>query len=280
MVLPISKTGLLAGMSSMAPQVNQQVAQGVGDQAAFAQKQQAGQAYMGGQQLGKPQVAQMGTQLAGQKAGANLAAAQSTLQQQQQIGQVGLQAQQQQAQAQIGEKKLGLQKKQRELENSLESMGEEVKNKLFSQNLAFQKDELGRTAWNERQLADWKVRQAKDIQDLQNYQQQVRQISARKQQLLKTAHAKIVQELQNISANSTLNADMQTKERLMRAKVAMEEKIADEKRAAANRAGMAGAMGTVIGVGAGAATGSPQAAAVGGVIGGGLGTAAAGASGG
>jgi len=236
--MALSRDGLLAGMSNLNPSQNQQVAQGLGAQNTFAQKQQAGQAYMGGQSLGKPQVAQMGAQLAGQKAGANLNAAQSTVQQQQQIGQVGLQQQQQQAQAQLGEKRIGLQKKQRELDNGLAKLGEEAKNKLFTANLAFQKDEMGYTAFNERQLLDWQVTKAKSVQDLYNYQQQVQQVSQRKLQYLKAAQQKVVQEINNNAKDKMMSQDQATQEKLLRAKLGLETQLQEEQRKAQNRAAM------------------------------------------
>ena len=121
------------------------------------------------QQAGAQQAATMGSQ--------RLQAAQQGIQQQAQMGQMGLQQQAQQSKEKLAERQLGLRTKQRNLENQLASMGEQVKQKLFDSNMTFQRDELGRTAWNERQLADWVVKKAKSVEDLRNYQMKVAQIS-------------------------------------------------------------------------------------------------------
>jgi hypothetical protein len=230
-------------------------------------------ANLGGQPMSKQVVANTAAEQAGTMASNKLAAAQSTVQQQGQLGQQGLANKQAMDAQKLNERKLGLQTKQRQLSNQLNFLGEDAKQKIFDSNLSFQKDALGRTQFNERQLLDWKITQAKDVQDLQAYEQKVRQLSARKQQYLKASHAKVVAELENVSNSKILSADMQSRERLMRAKNQLETDIADERNRAANRAGMMGAAGTIVGTGLGALAG-PQGAAAGGAIGGSIGTAA------
>lgn len=152
--------------------------------------------------------------------------------------------------------------------NRLGQLDANLKNQLFDSNLQFQKDELGRTIFNERQLMDYKLATAQSDEDLANYEQQVKQQSDRRMQMLQTAHAKIDQEMQQSFAKGQQHLDQQHMKTLYEAKVALDKKILAEKNKAANRAAMFSAGGSILGMAAGAAiiaTGglaAPAAAAV------------------
>lgn len=260
----ISREGLMAGMSNLAPQQNQQMAQSLGSQSSIQQKQQAGGAFaLTGQTMGKPQAQQAATQQAAQKGQANLAAAQSTVQQQGQLGQMALSHQAQMNQSQVQERQLGLQKKQRELENSLASLGENAKKEIFDSNMQFQKDELGRTRLNEQQLMDWKITQMKNANELAAFKQQVAQMSARKMQYLRTLHAKLSQKIEQNAKAEMGEQDRATQERILRLKLSTETSMMNEQRDAQRRMQKFVAAGTIIGTIAGGQAGGSIGGAVG-----------------
>ena len=111
------------------------------------------------------------------------------------------------------------------LNNQLSDLSERVKSDVFDRQTQFKTDELGRTYWNERQLADWKISQAKSDEELYNYMQEVEQVHAIKMQMLQAAQAKIQQELkQAYEAGETEKNNEQTRA-LFEADIALKEKI-------------------------------------------------------
>ena len=255
----------LSGLAASFPTANKAAADSMkaGQTAAFRQNvaNAAGP-------VSTTQLQQTAGQARAQSGQADLSAAEQTQKQMGQLGGLALQGQAQTNQQGLADKRLGIQQKRRDLENSLASLSEDIKTKLIDQTIAFQQDELGRTQWNERQLLDWKLRQATDVNDLYNYRQQVQQVSARKMQALKTAHAKIVSVLSNETSAEMQNLDQASKEKMYRAKVELERKMKEAANDAANRAAMFGAIGGAVGGAAGAAVfKTPQGATAGSSIG-------------
>jgi hypothetical protein len=225
--------------------------------------------------LNTAQSQQLGAQARAQAGQTDLAAAEQTQKQTAQMGNMGLAEQAQTNQAALAGRRLGIQQKRRDLENKLAALSENIKTQLLDNTIAFQQDELGRTQWNERQLLDWKLRQAKDTNDLYNYRQQVQQVSSRKMQALKTAHARIKDALANDAAKNNQELDQASRERMARAKVELERKMQEAANDAANRAAMFGALGGAVGGAAGAAIfKTPQGAQAGASIGSSTGTLA------
>jgi len=269
--MALDRTNLLNTMASQAPLQQKQATTSMGAASQASMRQQVAQApgpltTAQQQQAGAQQAATMGSQ--------RLQAAQQGIQQQAQIGQMGLQQQAQQSKEKLAERQLGLRTKQRNLENQLASMGEQVKQKLFDSNMTFQRDELGRTAWNERQLADWVVKKAKSVEDLRNYQMKVAQISKRKMQYLKTAQQKLTQALEQASTDKMQALDQASRERIARAKIEIERQLREEADAAASRGAMGAGAGGIIGTVVGAYVGGPTGAQIGGQAGSAIGQGA------
>lgn len=176
------------------------------------------------------------------------------------------------------QRKLALGASLRNAENSLAALSMTTKQQMFDATMQFEQDELGRTIFNERQLLDYAISKAKDVEDLQNYEQTVGQMSERRMRLLQAAQAKIQQELQQAYAMEENELTQEHKLGLARAKAALEAKMQQEKADAANRAAMFNGIFTIAGGVAGAIIAGPGGYAVGAAagasIGGGLGTLA------
>lgn len=176
------------------------------------------------------------------------------------------------------QRKLSLGASLRNAENSLAALGMTTKQQLFDASLQFEQDELGRTIFNERQLLDYAISKAKDVEDLQNYEQTVSQMSERRLRLLQAAQNKIQQELQQAYAMEENELSQEHKLGLARAKAALEAKIQKEKADASNRAAMFNGIFTIAGGIAGAVIAGPggyaAGALAGSTIGGGIGTLA------
>ena len=192
------------------------------------------------------------------------------------------QVRQEQAQAVLGQREVlnqrraALQTSLRKAEDTLTKLGMTTKQDLFDSSLRFEQDELGRTIFNERQILDYAVTHAKDVEAMQNYEQAISQMSERKLRLMQVAQQKIEQELRNAYAAEQSALNQEAKLALTRAKAAAEEKAN-----AKNRASIWSALGTVVGAGIGIAlapaTGGASllaAGSLGATVGGALGGAA------
>lgn len=222
--------------------------------------------------------------VAAQKAGADVtlqkgaAALEARAQQAPQITQVAqgaLQARGIEQRKALEEQQRGLQRQSRRAEARLFSLDNQIKNELLDKQLLFKRDELGRNLFNERQLADYALASAQNQQDLLNYQQKVQQLSAKKMQILKAAHVKIKQEMQNTYKKESNDAMNKLRRELAQAEYNMRMKMQREQAKARNRAGMFGAAGSILLGGLGAAIGGPAGATAGATLGNGLFTAIA-----
>lgn len=219
-----------------------------------------------------PQAAQqLGSQQALQQGQITLQSANQLGAQRGQLGQAGLQMQQQQGNEALNQMQLGLVKKERQLSNDLFNYNRSLKNELFDKQMQFSKDDLGRTSLNERQLADYAMLKARGAEDMRNYEQKVRQFSNRRMELLKASYKKVQEELERDFKSGQQELDQESRQQLAIAKANLEKKIREEAAAAANRAGMLGAAGTIAGGVIGAVYGGPAGAAVGAQAGGALG---------
>lgn len=197
------------------------------------------------------------------------------------------QVRQQQAEAVLGQRevlnqrKAALQTSLRKAEDTLVKLGMTTKQDLFDSSLRFEQDELGRTVFNERQLLDYAVTHAKDIEAMQEYEQTISQMSERRLRLMQVAQQKIEMELKNAYTAEQSALNQEVKLALARASSAAKEKAAKEKAGAQNRASLWSALGTAVGAGIGIAlapaTGGASllaAGSLGATVGGALGGAA------
>ncbi len=188
-----------------------------------------------------------------------------------------LQAGQNSASEQAADRRLRLNQSRIALDRHLSQLGLQLDRAAFNDQLRFKRDEAGRAALNNQQLADWAVVSAKSREDFLGKQQAVELAHERRVAMLEEAHKKILQTLQMESQGRIQEMDQATRQKLAQAKAAIEQKLAREKADAANRQAMWTAAGTIVGAAAGAAAtgGSPAGAMAGGAIGGGLGSVAA-----
>lgn len=266
----------LSNLAGQMPGQNQKVTQGLQEAARTQMRQQlAGQGPMPVQQIQA-----IGQQVAAQKGQATLQTQEQASQQAAKVGQLALQQDQQDKQVKLQARQLQLSKQARTYGQMLNNLDSQLKVKLVDEQMSFQKDELGRTLFNERQLMDYKMQTAKSDLELRDFEDKFRQASDRRLMLLKAAQAKLQQEATQSYAAGQQKLDQQTKERLARASYELKEKIRKEQARQANSASMfsaggalAGAIaaGVIVGTGGGAA---PLIAAIGGgaSIGGGLGS--------
>ena len=190
------------------------------------------------------------------------------------------QVRQEQAQAVLGQREVlnqrraALQTSLRKAEDTLTKLGMTTKQDLFDSSLRFEQDELGRTIFNERQILDYAVTHAKDVEAMQNYEQAISQMSERKLRLMQVAQQKIEQELRNAYAAEQSALNQEAKLALTKAKAAADEKAAREKANAQNRTSMWSAVTGLAGAGIGAFIGGPAGASMGYSVGSGVGSVA------
>ena len=268
------RIGQLNKLATAIPMANQQIASGM-QQARETQLQAA----IGGltpEQAAQPRLAQaVGAQQAA-------AAAQIQTQAQQKIQQQAITAGQQaitnekiKKQQELFTRSQALSQKGRYLENELARISQSAKDKLLDQQLSFKRDELGRTVWNERQLADYKIATAKDDEDFRNYQQEATNLSERRMKMLLIAQKKLEQILEQGYLSTNQKLDQASRLKIAENLAELKRKQAREAARQANTMAMWSGGGAILGAAAGALVpgGGAIGAAVGAQIGQGVGTA-------
>jgi hypothetical protein len=202
------------------------------------------------------------------------------VQQQGQVGQIGLAEQGREAQARTASLSLGANEQKMDNVQRLARIDERLKKELYDDNMSFQKDELGRTIFNERQLSDYARSNARDDQQFQNYAQQAEQISKRTLQAMEHAYRLVEQDLNQKYMTAKQSKDQKTQMEVERMKAEARAAMEKAKNKAANRAAAWQAGGTIAGtVAGGILGGGPQGATAGGGAGGALGGAIGGIGG-
>ena len=158
----------------------------------------------------------------------------------------------------LQQRKLALGNSLRTAENRLTTLGMTTKQELFDSTMRFEQDELGRTMFNERQLLDYAVTHAKKIEDFQDYEQAITQMSERRTRLMQVAQAKLEQALKQAFTTEQTELSQEAKLGLARAKSAIEEKLKKEKANAQNRTSMWSALSGGAFAVAAIALGQPQ----------------------
>lgn len=262
-------------LAAAIPMANQQIASGM-QQARETQLQQTiGQ--MTPEQAATPRLAQsMGAQQAAQAASIQLGAQQKTQQSAVVAGQQAIVQDKIQKQQELFTRSQALSQKNRYLENELARISQSAKDKLLDQQLSFKRDELGRTVWNERQLADYKIATAKDEEDFRNYQQEASNLSERRMKMLQMAQRKLEQVLEQGYISTNQKLDQASRLKIVETVAALKRKQARESARQSSNMGMWSGAGTIVGAGIGfvASGGNPYGAVVGAQIGQGVGTAA------
>lgn len=258
----------LRDLAGQMPVMNQRAATGLAAARDIQLQQQVGAAPTStppaaAQNLGAAQATQAATQQVEQ--------VQSTTQQAAALGAAGQQAAAAGQQARGFDIQQGLQDQNLQNQTRLGKISESAKREILDSRLQFQADEAGRTLLNERQLADFARMSAVSDEQMRNYQQQAEQTSKLNMQAQEAAYNKLVSILSNEHEMRQLGLNSAQKRDLLSAKQGLEDKIARDKAAAANKGAIWGTVGTVVGAVAGGVFGGPGGAAAGAAVGGGLG---------
>lgn len=241
---------IFRNLAGQMPGQNKQVVTGLQEAAKSQMQAQLGGAQPLGQPLGVRQVQAAGQQAAAAQAQPILQVQQAAQQQAQQLGGMALKDEARASQMKLQERQLNQAKQQRMMESQLNQLGAGLKQRLLDDQFEFQKDELGRAFFSDRQLLDYKVATAKSQLELKDFEQKMREAGQRKLQILKAGQAKIEQELKNSFQKSQQELDQAQYKKLAEAKRAIDEKIRREQARARNRGSMFSAVGTIVGVGA------------------------------
>lgn len=207
--------------------------------------------------------------------------------------QLGLGVQQRREEQKLAGLKAGATEQERSDELRLSQLSESAKQEMFDSRKKFSEDELGRKFTNERQLSDFQALTARSDEDFSNFSKRVEIAYDRKQQMMKTAAARLeaglTQEYQeyNQLLDQTSKLDITREEKSVFIDAArkkhqeiesMQKRIAavrisveKEQARIAARVARNQLIGTVVGTAIGFAVGGPAGAAVGAEVGGGLG---------
>lgn len=121
---------------------------------------------------------------------------------------------------------------------------------LWDDQSKFERDEIGRVSFNERQLADYAILQAKSQDEFDTWSQNMGTLHQNKLSILQTAHAKILQELEQAFLRGEQEDNQSTQRALSIAKSLMEQKIAKARAKAQETAAWISAAISVVGAAA------------------------------
>lgn len=266
----------LQNLQKQLPVASQKVAQGIQTARDIQLQQAVAKAPTGGaiapaaQQTAAAATAQTGTQ--------QVEAAKQMVQQSGQLGQLQLGEQQMTAQQQIAQQQQAA--RQQEMTNA-ERLGRldlAAKKELYDSEIQFKKDEAGRTLFNERQLADYAIRNARSEEEYRKFEQDAQLLAKRDLQATETAFELVMEDLRQRWAIAEQRKDQAAKEEIARIEAAARAAMERKRARAANSAAMWSSGGMIVGAVAGALIAGPggyaAGAAIGAQAGSGLGTLA------
>lgn len=272
MAAPTPQTPRMAALQTLQnqlPVASQRVAQGLQAARDIQLQQAVAKAPTGAaiapaaQQTAAAAQAQMGSQQVEQ--------AKQMVQQAGQLGQLQLGEQQMAAQQKVAQAEQAARQQEMTSAERLGRLDMAAKQEIYDKQLQFQKDEAGRTLFNQRQLADYAAQNARSTEDFKNWAQQAQQINKRELQAMETAYNLITEDLKQRWTLAEQQKDQAAKQEIARiesqVRAAMERKRAQ----AANNTAMWSSIGTVAGAGIGAFFGGPAGAVAGAQAGAGVG---------
>ena len=278
---PSNKLKALQNLAGQLPVASQKVAQG---QAAARdiQLQQAVKAAPTTTQTAAP-AAQIGAAQTQQAGSQMIEQAKQTQAQLGQVAQAGLAQQGQEQQAKTASLQAGAKQQQQDQVQQLASISMQAKNELFDKQLTFDKDQAGRTLFNDRQLMDYAAKNARSNEEFKNYAQQAEQINKRALEAQEHAFKLIQQDLDAKQAIAEQNNDQDAAKQIAAARMDMQKRMANQKNKKNNRSAMYTSVGTGVGMVVGGVvagyfsggTAAPAGAAAGGAVGGSIGNFAA-----
>jgi hypothetical protein len=279
MAAPVPQTARMTALQNLQQQLpvaSQKVASGIQAARDIQLQQAVAKAPTGGAIA--PAAQQTAAAATAQTGQAQVEAAKQMVQQAGQVGQLQLGEQQMAAQQKTAQAQQAA--RQQEIMNvdRLGKLDMKAKQELYDKELEFKKDEAGRTIFNERQLADYAIRNAKSEEEYKSYAQQAQLLARRDLQATETAFNLVMEDLKQKWALAEQRKDQAAKEEIARMKAAAEAAMERKKAKAANSAAMWSSGGMIVGAVAGALIAGPggyaAGAAVGSQAGAGLGTLA------
>lgn len=196
--------------------------------------------------------------------------AQQGIQQQGQIGQVGLLEQGRQNQSEVAGLASGAKAQAIDNVSRLAALDARAKDELYDKQMKFARDENGRTLFNENQLADYARMKAGSDEQFRSYAQAATHASTRKLQVMEMAYKKITEDMNFKYAQAKQTGDQATQRQIAQDRADMEARMSREQARAANSAAAWQTGGTIAGAvvgsvipGAGTAAGAIAGASIG-----------------
>ena len=240
-------------------------------------QQAAGQLTQQGLTPQKSQIQQVAGQVAATKGQAQVADQQKQVQQAQQNRQLAASEQKVQKVKQLLQTKQAITDSQMKNNAAVDSLQMNMQQKYVDEVKKFQKDEIGRTVFNTRQLSDWAAMKAKNEDEYSNYEQMMLQALEKKNAIMDHSFKVISQHLDQEYQKAEQAKDNVMKEQIMDIRNDIAKKAAAAKKKAAQNAMIWQTAGTVLGTVAGMVLAAPTgglSVAAGASIGAGLGGAA------
>lgn len=236
----------ISNLMQQMPGQNKQVATGL--QEAAKTQLQAGLGGQGptGQPMGVRQIQQAGAQATAAQGQAAIAAQQQGAEKAGQLGEMAVQEQAAEAQQRLQTRQLGLQRQQRDMDSQLKNYNAQLHTELVEKQTQFQKDEMGRVLFNDRQLIDYKLATAKSQLDLKTLESQMRQNSSKRMAILDASRKRLSMELEQEYAKSEREKDQASILKIEQEKQRLEKKMQEERAKANARASMFSSGGSLL----------------------------------
>lgn len=136
--------------------------------------------------------------------------AQNQVQQQGQLGQLGVGEQKAQAESNVASQTQGARQQQMDNLQRLSQIDQGAKQQLYDRQMQFQQDQNGRTMFSTEQLADYAKSTAQNQQTYDNYAQQAQQLSQRNLEAMQQAYKLVSEDLKQQAAVAEQKGDQVT----------------------------------------------------------------------
>jgi hypothetical protein len=206
---------------------------------------------------------QTGAALSAQAGQQKLQSAQNAVEQGSEIGKTGLQEEARLGQAGLAEQQSQLRSQEMSNLDRFANISEKAKQDLYDKQMQFQKDEAGRTLFNETQLLDYAAVNARNQEEFKNYQQQAEQMSENKLKMMELAFDKVKQDLDLKYQEAKQAGDNETQAKIIQMQNDMKQQIQNEQNERAQEKAKRGAIGGIVGGVFGGIAGGPGGAAAG-----------------
>ena len=263
-------------LGQVKPAIGQQAPSAIAQQRTDLQLQQAtGAATQQGLTPQKSQIQATAGQVAQVKGQEQLKAQEQQVQQAQQQRQLQASEQKIQKVKQLMQTKQQLTQQQMENNSALDGLGMNLRQEYVDSVMKFKKDEIGRSVFNERQLADWAALKARNEEEFAEYEQSVLQAIEKKNRIMEQAFKIVSQKLEQDSTAAEQRQDQEAKLKIAAIQKDLQKRQSDARKKAAKSAMLFTTGGTILGAiagsvvpGAGTAAGAAAGAAIGGAAGG------------